>query len=301
VKKSLYVVDPFFACRNLAVVGVGSMRYFAALTATVPFALPMSDPLILTLAAGLADTKPLAELVAVMSPVETIVPVLALLSPVAVVPLPPVSVVEVALMVPVLALLMPKAVVPLPPVTVVEVTMIVPELAFRIPGLLEPLIVDEVIVIVPVARFAIALLFVDAPPPAASVDVSTEIDPLEEFKIATALFETPAVTEDDEIVIDPLLLLLHPYDRSTLPPLIFAFVNAIVPAADDDSIAIVPVATVVPATLPAMATMPFSVNVPLEENAIARVDSVKAEPIAWHEASVELAAADTVKQFAEPA
>jgi len=63
----------------------------------------MSDPLTLTLADVLADANPLAELVAVMSPVETTVPVLALLRPVAVDPLPPVSVVEVAVTVPVLA------------------------------------------------------------------------------------------------------------------------------------------------------------------------------------------------------
>ena len=41
----------------------------------------MSDPLTLTLAAVLSDDNPLAELVAVMSPVDTIVPVLALLRP----------------------------------------------------------------------------------------------------------------------------------------------------------------------------------------------------------------------------
>jgi hypothetical protein len=68
-----------------------------------------------------------------------------------------------------------------------------------------------------------------------------------------------------------------------------------------DSIAIAPVATVVPVTLPGVAMMPLSVSVPLDENAIARVDSVKADPVAWHPARVELAAAETVKQFAEPA
>ena len=46
-----------------------------------PFALPINEPLTLTLAAVLADANPCAELVAVMSPVETIVPVLALLRP----------------------------------------------------------------------------------------------------------------------------------------------------------------------------------------------------------------------------
>jgi hypothetical protein len=68
-----------------------------------------------------------------------------------------------------------------------------------------------------------------------------------------------------------------------------------------DSIAIPPFATVVPETLPPKATMPLSVNVPLDENAIARVDSVNADPVAWHPARVELAAAETVKQFADPA
>jgi len=81
VKKSLYVVDQFLPCRNFAVVGVGSMRYLDAYMADIPFALPMSDPLILTLAAVLSEDKPLAELVAVMSPVDTIVPVLALFRP----------------------------------------------------------------------------------------------------------------------------------------------------------------------------------------------------------------------------
>lgn len=81
MKKSLYVVDPFFAWRNFAVVGVGSIRYFAAYMAGVPFALLINDPLILTLAPVFGDAIPLAELVAVMSPVETIVPVLALFRP----------------------------------------------------------------------------------------------------------------------------------------------------------------------------------------------------------------------------
>jgi hypothetical protein len=68
-----------------------------------------------------------------------------------------------------------------------------------------------------------------------------------------------------------------------------------------DSMAGAPFAVVVPVTLPPVATMPSSVSVPLDENAIARVDSVTADPIARHPASVELAAAETVKQFAEPA
>ena len=41
----------------------------------MPFALPMSEPLTLTLADVLPDVNPFAELVAVMSPVEVIVPV----------------------------------------------------------------------------------------------------------------------------------------------------------------------------------------------------------------------------------
>ena len=176
----------------------------------MPFALPMSDPLTLTLAEVLADANPLAELVAVMSPVDTIVPVLALLSPVAVVPLPPVSVVEVAVTVPVLALLMPNALEALPPVTELEVTIIVPELEFKIPGLLEPLTVQPVSVIVPTDALRIALLVVDTPPPLTSADELTDIDPVEEFKTALALFELPAVREEDAIVIEPLLLLLRP-------------------------------------------------------------------------------------------
>ena len=73
------------------------------------------------------------------------------------------------------------------------------------------------------------------------------------------------------------------------------------PVVEVDSIAIAPSATVVPTGLPGVATMPLSVNVPLDENAIARVESVNADPVARHPASVELAAAETVKQFAEPA
>ena len=80
-----------------------------------------------------------------------------------------------------------------------------------------------------------------------------------------------------------------------------AFVTPIVPAADVDSMACAPFAAVVPGTLPPIATMPSSVNVPLDENAIARVDKLTAEPVARQPASVELAAAETVKQFAEPA
>jgi len=82
---------------------------------------------------------------------------------------------------------------------------------------------------------------------------------------------------------------------------VLAFVNATVPAADVDSIACAPSAAVDPTTLPPVAMMPLSVKVPLEPNDIARVDSVNADPVARHPASVELAAAETVKQFAEPA
>jgi hypothetical protein len=57
----------------------------------------------------------------------------------------------------------------------------------------------------------------------------------------------------------------------------------------------------VPVTLPPIATIPLSVNVPLDENEIARVERVNAEPVARHPARVELAAAETVKQFALPA
>ena len=52
-----------------------------------------------------------------------------LIRPEALALLPPVSVVEVALIVPAPALLRPKADVPLPPVIVVDVTLIVPVLA----------------------------------------------------------------------------------------------------------------------------------------------------------------------------
>jgi hypothetical protein len=67
----------------------------------------MRDPLTLTLEPEVVDTIPFIELLAVMSPVETIVPVLALFIPLALVPLPAVTVVEVAVTVPVLLLFMP--------------------------------------------------------------------------------------------------------------------------------------------------------------------------------------------------
>jgi hypothetical protein len=112
----------------------------------------------------------------------------------------------------------------------------------------------------------------------------------------------PPVTVLDVTVIVPVEVLFTAPPNKTFPPVsVLAFVNAIVPAADVDSTACAPLTAVVPTTLPPIATMPLSVNVPLDENAIARVDSVNAEPVAWHPASVELAAAETVKQFAEPA
>jgi hypothetical protein len=170
----------------------------------------MSEPLTLTLAAVLVDANPFAELLAVMSPVETIVPVLTLLRPIAVVPIPPVSVVEVAVTVPVPAFLMPFALEALPPVTELEVIIIVPELEFKIPGLLEPLTVQPVSVIVPTDALRIALLVEDTPLPPTSADELTDIDPVEEFKTALALFDEPAAREEDAIVIEPLLLLLRP-------------------------------------------------------------------------------------------
>ena len=247
--------------------------------AGVPFALLMSEPLTLTLAAVLDDTNPLAELVAVMSPVDTIVPVLALLRPLEAVPLPPVTVLDVIVIVPELALFMPKGrEPPLPPVTVLDVIVTVPVLALFMPlGLfppLPPVIVLEVTVIVPVLA-----LFMPGVEPT-----------------------VPPVTVLDVTLIVPVLLLFRPKEKPPLAPVtVLAFVISITPAADVDSIACGPFAVVVPDTLPPIATIPLSVNVPLDENAIARVDSVKADPVAWHEASVELAAAETDKQFAEPA
>jgi hypothetical protein len=82
---------------------------------------------------------------------------------------------------------------------------------------------------------------------------------------------------------------------------VLAFVIAIVPVADECSIATTLLDGYVPAALPPMATMPLSVSVPLDEKAIARVLTVNADPVALHPASVELAAAETVKQLAEPA
>ena len=112
----------------------------------------------------------------------------------------------------------------------------------------------------------------------------------------------PPVAVLEVIVTAPVLALLRPNASAAKPPVrVLAFVNATVPAAEVDSIACAPSAAVVPATLPPIATIPLSVSVPLDENAIARVERVNADPIARHPASVELAAAETVKQFAEPA
>jgi hypothetical protein len=94
-----------------------------------PFALPINEPLTLTLAAVFGDASPCAELVAVMSPVETIVPVLELLRPWALATLPPVSVLVVTVTVPVLELLIPT---PDPPAIVLDVTVIDPVLGLLI-------------------------------------------------------------------------------------------------------------------------------------------------------------------------
>jgi hypothetical protein len=82
---------------------------------------------------------------------------------------------------------------------------------------------------------------------------------------------------------------------------VLAFVNATVPVEDECSIAKAIDDGYVPAALPPIATMPLSVSVPLDVNDIARVLTVNADPVAWHPARVELAAAETVKQFADPA
>jgi hypothetical protein len=119
-------------------------------------------------------------------------------------------VVEVAVTVPVLELWMPNALVLLPPVTELDVTVIVPVLEFKIPVLLEPLTVQPVSVIVPTEALRIALLVEDTPPPPTSADELTDIDPVEEFKTALALFDPPPAREEDAIVIEPLLLLLKP-------------------------------------------------------------------------------------------
>ncbi len=124
----------------------------------MPFALPINEPLTLTLAAVLADANPCAELVAVMSPVETIVPVLALLRPAPAPALPPVSVLVVKVMMPVLALLMPGFVVPLPPVTVLDVTVIVPVLALLMLLALLPALPPVIVQLVQVTLPVLALL-----------------------------------------------------------------------------------------------------------------------------------------------
>ena len=165
-----------------------------------------------------------------------------------------------------------------PPVIVLDVTVTVPVLLFEMPSapplVLPPAIVQEVTVTVPV----LLLLMASQLPP------------------------TPPVSVQEVTVIAPVLLLLRPKLVDPLPPVtVLAFVNATVPAADVDSIACAPSAVVVPVTRPPITTMPLRVRVPLDENAIARVERVNADPVARHPASVELAAAETVKQFADPA
>jgi hypothetical protein len=181
-----------------------------------------------------------------------------------------VTVVDVNVTVPVELLAM--AVPPLPPVNVLDVAVIVPVDALPIAEKVPPVTVLEVKVIVPVKL----LIMVFAPlPPVTALDVTVTV-PVEALLIANPSAPLPPVS-------------------------VLAFEKATVPAADVDSIACAPFAIVVPTTLPPIATMPLSVNVPLDENAIARVERVNAEPVAWHPASVEVAAAETVKQFAEPA
>jgi hypothetical protein len=180
-------------------------------------------------------------------------------------------VVDVNVTVPVELLKMAAA--PLPPVSVLDIAVIVPvELLIIADKLAPPVTVQDVNAIVPVEL------------------------------LMTAFAELPPVTVLDVTVTVPVEALLIANPNVPLPPVsVLAFVKATVPAADVDSMACAPSADVVPVTLPPMATMPLSVSVPLDENAIARVESVNAEPVARHPASVELAAAETVKQFAEPA
>ena len=162
---------------------------------------------------------------------------------------------------------------PLPPVSVLDVAVIVPvELLIIAEKLAPPVTVLEVKVIVPVE---LLIMVFAVPVPVTVLDVTVTV-PVE------------------------ALLIANP--NAPLPPVsVLAFVNATVPAADVDSIACAPSAVVVPVTRPPITTMPLRVRVPLDENAIARVERVNAEPVARHPASVELAAAETVKQFADPA
>jgi len=161
---------------------------------------------------------------------------------------------------------------------------------------LPPVTVLDVAVIVPVDALTIAEKTV---PPVTVLDVAV-IVPVE---LLIMVFAVPVpVTVLDVTVTVPVEALLIANPNAPLPPVsVLAFVTATVPAADVDSIACGPSTDVVPTTLPPMATMPLRVRVPLDENAIARVERVNAEPVARHPASVELAAAETVKQFAEPA
>jgi hypothetical protein len=154
----------------------------------------------------------------------------------------------------------------------------------------------DVAVIVPVDALTIAEKEV---PPVTVLEVKVIVP----VKLLIMVFAPlPPVTVLDVAVTVPVEALLMTNPNAPLPPVsVLAFVNATVPAAEVDSIACAPLTAVVPVTLPPTATMPSSVSVPLDENAIARVDSVNAEPVARHPASVEVAAADTVKQLADPA
>ena len=122
----------------------------------MPFALPMSDPLTLTLAAVLADANPLAELLAVMLPVNTTVPVLALLTPAAV----------DAVTLPVI-------------VTVPVLAFVTPELALLFPPVTFPVSVTE-----PVKVLVIPSPFVDVPIPPVTFPVTKAVAaPVDTFKV----------------------------------------------------------------------------------------------------------------------
>jgi hypothetical protein len=180
---------------------------------------------------------------------------------------------------------------------VLDVNVIDPVELLKMPlATAPPAIVFDDPVIVPVELFITAE---KVDPPVTVQDVKV-IVPVDVFIVQFAAL--PLVIELDVIVIVPVELLLMAKAFAPLPPVkALAFVNAIVPAIDVDSMACAPSAVVVPTTLPPVVTIPLSVNVPLDENAIARVDRVNADPVARHPASVELAAAETVKQFADPA
>ena len=105
--------------------------------------------------------------------------------------------------------------------------------------------------------------------------------PVLTFSMEIEVVPLPPMTVLELTVTVPLELLLIAKATDPLPPVsVLAFEKTIVPAADVDSTACAPFAIVVPLTLPPMATMPLIVSVPLDEKAIARVDSVNADPIA---------------------